>query len=386
MNNSQKTIAIDIRLLGKRRTGDETVFFHLTKEMLKLDKKNQYRLLTDETEATKIASLYVRLECVGQENVEILSLPAINRFVWNLWTMPHYLFHNKIDVFHTQYILPLFSPERTKIITHIHDVSFRANPELIGWFDRFFLALFIPRSLRKATLIIAPSQFTKGEIVKYYALSQDKIVVIPNAVGEHFLQNTVRNTEKDEVVRKKYHLPEHFIIAVGTLQPRKNIPFLINAFASLKKRLPDMHLVLPGNRQAHHADKQIDKIIVAQNLGEAVIFPGFIKESDLPAVLGLAQVFVLPSLYEGFGISLLEAMSQRVPIAASDIPSLREVGGEAALYFDPRSIANCEKVLYALCTNQEQRIALIKHGEERVRSFSWQKSAHLLLEEYNKLS
>lgn len=381
----QKTIAIDIRLLGKERTGDETVFFHLTKEVLKLDKENQYCLLTDETVTEKIASLYVRLECVGQENVSIVSLPAANRFVWNLFVLPRYLFRKKIDIFHTQYILPLFSPKRTNMITHIHDASFRRYPELIGWFDRFFLTLLIPRSLAKATLIITPSQFTKQEIVKYYAIREEKIVTVPNALGENFFKDATKDVQKDRAVRERYHLPEHFIIAVGTLQPRKNIPLLISAFASLRKRLPKMNLVLVGNRLAHHADSRIDEIIVRENLGKTVIFPGFVKESDLPAVIRLAQVFVLPSLYEGFGIPLLEAMSQHVPVVASDIPGLREVGGEAAVYFDPKSIVSCEEKVYTLCTQEEERMALIKHGGIRVRLFSWQKSAHLLLDAYNKI-
>ncbi|MDP3957240.1 MAG: glycosyltransferase family 1 protein [bacterium] len=386
MNNTHKTIAIDIRLLGKKRTGDETVFFHLTKEILKLDKENQYRLLTDETAVTKIAALSVRLECVGQDNVEIVSLPAANRYTWNFWILPMYLFQNRIDVLHTQYILPLFLPKHTRIITHIHDVSFRRYPELIGRLDRFFLMLLIPRSLKKSALIITPSQFTKSEIVKYYGVNQDKIAVVPNAVGENFLTNTKSSAEKALAVRKKYHLPQHFIIAVGTLQPRKNIPFLIDAFASLRKRLPEMSLVLVGNRHAHHTDKQIERTIAEQKLEETIIFPGFIEEGDLPAVISLADVFVLPSLYEGFGIPLLEALCQGVPVAASDIQSLKEVGGEAALYFDPESIANCEEKLYTLCTNEQQRIALIRHGDERVRLFSWQKSARLLLDIYNKLS
>lgn len=385
MTESEKTIAIDIRLLGKKRTGDEMVFFHLTKEVIRLDRVNRYVLLTDETENEKIRTLALRLECVGQENVEIVTLAAKNRFIWNFWTLPKYLFQNTIDVFHTQYILPLFSPRRTKIAVHIHDVSFCAYPELIGWSDRLFLSLFIPRSLRRAALIIAPSQFTKDEIVKYYGISADKIVVIPNAIGEEFFETVPEDANGDRALREKYHLPEQFIIAVGTLQPRKNIPFLIGAFALLRKRLPDMNLVLVGNRDAHHADKNIGASISAHDLSDSVIFPGFIDQKDLPQVIRLAAAFVFPSLYEGFGIPILEAMSQDVPVVVSDIPSLREVAGESALYFDPTSIANCEEKLYTLFIDQEQKEVLARRGKERVSSFSWQKSARLLLSEYNKL-
>ncbi len=380
------TFAIDIRLLGKKRTGDEAVFFHLTKELLKIDTVNRYLLLTDETLPTKIASLYARLDCIGQNNVEIISLSAQNRFVWNFFVLPRYLFQNKVDIFHTQYILPFFSPRRTKIITHIHDVSFCAYPELIGWSDRFFLALLIPRSLRRADLIIAPSQFTKDEIIKYYKIPEEKIVVIHNGIGEEFLEKNRMDTEKENALRNKYGLPEHFIISVGTLQPRKNIPFLIDAFALLQKRLPQMNLVLVGNKNAHHTDRNIEKMIVSRGVRESVLFPGFIDEDDLPGVIRLAEVFAFPSLYEGFGIPLLEAMSQSVPVASSDIPSLREIGGEAAVYFDPTSIAHFEEMLYTLCTHQEVREKLRSAGNERIKLFSWEKSALFLFDTYKKLS
>jgi glycosyltransferase involved in cell wall biosynthesis len=384
------TIAIDIRLLGKKRTGDEMVFFHLTKEILKLDKENYYALLTDETEAEKIQTLYARLECAGQENVKIISLPSKNRFIWNLWTLPKYLFQNKIDVFHTQYILPLFAPRRTKIITHIHDVSFRAYPQLIGWSDRFFLKIFIPCSLRKTALIITPSQFTKDEIVKYYNVRAEKIAVIPNAIGEEFLGGV--NPESDLLLKEKYHLPEKYILYVGTLQPRKNIPFLIEAFAKLQKHLrnsnvdaTNIKLVLVGNRAGYHTDKSIDEIITEKNLENDVVFSGFIDQKDLPSVCRLAHIFVFPSLYEGFGIPLLEAMSQRVPIAASDIPSLRETALEAATYFNPADIANCEEKLYTLSVDQKRREELVQRGKERLSYFSWQESAKLLHNVYNLL-
>jgi glycosyltransferase involved in cell wall biosynthesis len=391
MIGTKKTIAIDIRLLGKKRTGDETVFFHLAKEVLKLDKENSYMLLTDEIEKEKIKTLSGLLGCSEQKNVEIISLPAQNRFMWNLWVLPRYLFLNEINVFHTQYILPLLWPSRTRMIVHIHDVSFRAYPKLIGWLDRFFLWLFIPRSLKKSSLIIAPSQFTKDEIIKYYNIRGGKIIIVPNAVGEEFLENVVENETNDQVIKEKYHLPEKFILYVGTLQPRKNIPFLIKAFAQLRARLHksgasilDIKLVLVGNRKAHHTDKHINEVITEQNLSEAVIFPGFIDQKDLPRVIRLAHIFAFPSLYEGFGIPLLEAMSQDAPIAAADIQSLRETAGDAAIYFDPANIASCEEKLYTLIVDQKQREALIQCGKARLNFFSWQKSASLLLETYNK--
>ena len=304
---------------------------------------------------------------------------------WNFFVLPKYLFQHRIDIFHTQYILPLFAPHRTKIVVHIHDVSFRAYPELIGWSDRLFLALLIPRSLRRAALILAPSQFTKDEIVKYYGIDKEKIAVIPNAVGTDFLESHAPDPGEDSAIREKYHLPEHFILFVGTLQPRKNIPFLLEAFASLRQRLPHMKLVLASNRQGHHIDTRVDAMIRRFALEEAVVFPGFVDKEDLPRVIRMASVFAFPSLYEGFGIPLLEAMSQNVPVAASDIPSLREVAGDAALYFDPMTLASCEEKLYTLLIDQKQKEALIQRGKARLIAFSWDRSADLLRNEYNKL-
>lgn len=375
--------AIDIRLLGKKRTGDETVFFNLTRELLALDQENEYLLLTDEQDETILAALRVRMGCVGQNNVQIISLRGKNRFVWNLVTLPWFLIRHAVDIYHTQYILPFFVPKRVRIVNHIHDISFKVYPELIGWKDRFFLALLIPRSLRRANRIIAPSQFTKNEIVRCYGIHPEKIVVVENALSEDFA--IVAKEGDIEAVRKRYHLPERYILSVGTLQLRKNLPLLISAFALVRKRVPDVVLVLVGNRRGHHFDTRIDEVIKELSLQDAVIFPGYVEQSDLPVMLQGATLFAFPSLYEGFGIPLLEAMSQGTPVVASDIPCLREVAADAALYFDPRSIASCEEKLYTLLTDSEQRVRGVSKGKDRLSLFSWKKSALSLHHVYQGL-
>ncbi|MBP7811478.1 MAG: glycosyltransferase family 4 protein [Candidatus Moranbacteria bacterium] len=376
-----KTIAIDIRLLGKGRTGDEMVFRFLTREVIAFDRENHYLLLTDETERGRLAALHHELDIVGRENVQIVSLIGKNRFVWNLFTVPFFLWKQKIDVFHTQYILPICIPSRTRVLVHIHDVSFCALPWFIDWKDRVLLRSLIPRSLKRADVIIVPSQFTRDEIVRYFSSVQfENIVVIPNACSDEFR----RGVPEEEIteVRKRYQLPRRYIVAVGTLQPRKNLPFLIRAFAELRKRDSDIKLVLVGNRAAHHFDQAIDHVIAELDLGQQVIFPGFIAQHDVPAVIRGALVYAFPSVYEGFGIPLLEAMSQSVPIAASDIPCLREVAEDAALYFDPLRVDNCAETLYTLTIHSDQRKQLIEAGKIRLGCFSWKKSAESLASIY----
>lgn len=374
--------AIDIRLLGKKRTGDEAVFFNLTKELIGADRENEYLLLTDEQDQQKLAVIQGRLGCIGQSNVRFVSLFGKNRFVWNLLTLPWFLLHHAVDIYHTQYILPFFVPARVKVVNHIHDVSFQAYPELIGWKDRLFLSFLIPRSLRRADRIVVPSQFTKDEVMRYFAVPQEKIAIVHNALGDDFGQEV---SGESVAIREKYHLPERYILSVGTLQPRKNLPFLIRAFAAVRIRVPDVSLVLVGNRAGHHFDQGIDRAIAELSLGEAVIFPGYIAPADLPIVMRAATVFAFPSLYEGFGIPLLEAMSEGVPVAASDIPCLREVGGDAPQYFDPHSLASCEEKLYTLLTDREQRANGISRGKDRLSLFSWRKSAAALAAVYREL-
>ncbi|MGK2848861.1 MAG: glycosyltransferase family 4 protein [Minisyncoccota bacterium] len=393
MTNVKQTVAIDIRLLGKKRTGDEMVFFHLTKEVIKLNTETtDYHLLTDRVDTAQRRALAERLECSDNSAVQIVSLKAQNRFIWNIWVLPLYLWRQRIDVLHTQYIIPFFYPKHTKIVVHIHDISFRVYPELIRWTDRLFLYLLIPRSLRRAKRILTPSQFTKNEIIHWYHIAPQKIAVIPNAVGEEFMRSTSLVPEAVVALKTKYHLPKRFLIVVGTLQPRKNIPFLITAFANFQIKIGQSHpqcadigLVIVGNPQAHHTDPRIREVIHEYHLESLIHFPGFIETPDLPHVIGMAEALVFPSLYEGFGIPLLEAMSQGVPIISSNIASLREVADDAALYFDPQSLARCTEILYTLFINPKQREELIRCGKKRLQFFSWTKSAILLSNEYHSL-
>lgn len=379
-----KTIAIDVRLIGRSRTGDEAVFLNLTREMLRIDRENRYLLLTDRKESEFLSELSASLRVAENGNAEIVPLFGRNRFVWNLLSIPFFLLRNDIDLFHTQYILPAYVPGRTKVVAHIHDVSFRAYPELIGRKDRFFLDLLIPETCRRADCIVAPSRFTKDEIVSRYGVPDAKVTVVPNAVSPTFLARKVSDIDIVNV-RQRYGLPERFLLSVGTLQPRKNLPLFIRAFARIRDRVPGFQVVLTGNRSAHHFDRDIDRAIGETHLGSAVVFPGFIEADDLPAVYAAAYGLVFPSRYEGFGIPLLEAFASGVPVAAADIAPFREVGGQAALFFGADDIVGCAESLYTLLTNEETRGRLKRLGRERLSEYSWEESARVLFLRYEAL-
>ncbi len=378
------TIGIDIRNIGKKRTGDEVVFFNLVKNLAEIDMVNNYELFTDIDDTEILMDIKKKLRIENKSNFKIIFLKCLNKFIWNAWTLPRYLRQNPVDVYHTQYITPFFIPKKTKIVTTIHDISFNFYPQFIKLTDLFFLKTLIPRSLKRADKIIAVSEFTKNEIIKFYKINPEKIEVAHNATGNNFLKN-IYAAEELNLVKKKYNLPEKFILYIGAMQPRKNLPFLIEAYAKVKNKLGGIKLVIAG-KKSHNYDKEIDKVVAENNLENDVLFPGYIDETDKIILFNLSHFFVFPSLYEGFGIPILEAMSQKTPVLASDILSLREIGGEAVSYFNPRDLASLEDALYNISINQNSREELAESGLERCRFFSWEKTARKMLEVYKKIT
>lgn len=369
-------IGIDIRNIGKKRTGDEVVFFNLVKNLAEIDQDNHYLLFTDITNQEILETIKKDLNISDKNNFQIISLKTKNKFSWNFWTLPQYLRKNPVDIYLTQYITPWFVPKKIKIITIIHDVNYLVYPRSINIIDWFFMKTLIPVSIRRSSKVLGVSKFTRDEIIKYYKTKGNKTDYIYNAVSNDFLRQDI-SAEKIAIVRKKYNLPDKYVLYLGTLQPRKNIPILIEAFRaylSSKDTQDNMKLVLVGGK-AHNYDQKIDELIKKYNLEEKIVLPGFIDEEDKAAVMAGAQVFCFPSLYEGFGIPILEAMSVGAPVVASAIDPHKEVAGEAALFFDPSSLEALAKILAELATNQKMREHLIEKGKEQVQKFSWKNTA-----------
>ncbi len=372
-------IAIDIRNVGKGRTGDEVVFFELVKNLALIDHDNNYTLLIDDRSDDEINEIENSLEIINKNNFTIVQLGSGNKFVWNGWKVAKYCVKEKIDIYHTQYIIPFFIPVTTKIVTHIHDVSFKVHKELISKKDAFFLNRLIPRAVNKSDAVIAVSQFTKDEIIKYYNVPADKISVIYNA------SSLVEVNTDEKSVREKYKLPQKYILALGTMQPRKNIPFLVEAFAGIADKVSDTYLVLAGKR-AHNFDEQIEQIIKKYpNIKDKIVFTGYVDEDDKFLVYKMADVFAFPSLYEGFGVPILEAFSARTVVVTSDIMPHKEIASDSALYFSPTDIDQCEKTLYDGLVNVRIRESILTRENQQLERFSWQKSAQELRTLYKSL-
>jgi glycosyltransferase involved in cell wall biosynthesis len=374
-----KKIAIDIRNIGKGRTGDEVVFFELVRNLAIIDQDNEYKLLIDKRSKKEIQQITNDLGIYQKKNFSIIQLNTGNKFIWNGWKMAEYCAQEKIDIYHTQYIIPFFLPASTKIITHIHDVSFKVHKELISKKDAFFLNYLIPRVVRKSDKIIAVSQFTKDEIIKYYEVNENKIEVVYNAVN-------IEDKNKDFMqIKQKYKLPEKYILAIGTMQPRKNIPFLIKSFAQLSQQKKDINLVLVG-KKAHNFDNTISKTIEQfPEIKKKIFFTGYVDENDKFGIFQNAKLFVSPSVYEGFGVPILEAFEAGTLAVISDIEPYREVGGEGVIYFDPYNIDQCVKTLYDSLDNDKMKELVLENARLQKNRFSWLESTKKLKDIYETI-
>ena len=228
-------IGLDLRNIGKKRTGDETVFFHLAKHLPQVGRGDTFQFLLDNRTESEMKHIKKRLHGDGSwsQNVTFHQLGNGNKFLWNALLAPYSARSLHLDIYHTQYIIPFFMPKKTKIVTHIHDISFMKFPEYISLKDRFFLNTLIPRSLKQSSAIIAVSEFTKQEIVSSYGIKPEKIFVVSNASDVLPMKKSLCANERIRV-QKKYNLPESFLFHIGTLQPRKNIPFLLEGFFRLR--------------------------------------------------------------------------------------------------------------------------------------------------------
>jgi glycosyltransferase involved in cell wall biosynthesis len=262
----------------------------------------------------------------------------------------------------------------------VHDLIFKRFPQYHKPLNRWYLNLTMPLFTKQADLIIAVSEATKRDLVSFYHLDPEKIRVVYEAADPRFAPQP-----EDVVARvlRKYGLPERYILFVGTIEPRKNLTRFLDVYSALyKEGLTDAFVVV-GKRGWLEGD--FFRRLEDDSL-PPVILPGFVSDEDLPAVYAGAQALVFPSLYEGFGLPMLEAMACGTPVAASRAGSLPEIGGDAAVYFAPDSVDEMVSVLVRLLSDDELAAELGRRGLERAAGFSWRKAAEETLGIYEELA
>lgn len=288
-------------------------------------------------------------------------------FLWSRIFFPLALMiDKKPDVFFAPaHYLPPFVP--CPSVVTIHDLAYEYFPEEFLKTDLYKLQNWTKDAVKKAVKVIAVSNNTKADVLKSYGVPDNKVKVIYNG-----LSNRLQETSNKKQTNFK------FILYVGTLQPRKNITGLIEAFNLLIQEKPEYKLVIAGKKGWLY--DEIFQKVKDLKLKDKVIFTGYVSDSKLINLYQNASVLVLPSLYEGFGLPILEAMSFGCPVATSNVSSLTEIGGDACLYFDPNDKIEIKNKIARLLDNEALKNELIAKGRERIKQFSWHKCGKKTLE------
>jgi len=294
------------------------------------------------------------------------------RILKELLVWPRTLRQQPIDLFHSPISYIPLGVSGPAIVT-IHDLGFFHYPAHYTRLRCKYLQKMIARAARKALKIIAISEYTKNDIIETLGIPAEKIECIYHG----FDATPFRATHIEEQIariRAKYQLPEQFILAVGHLEPRKNYLRLLQAFHQLREqqKIPH-HLIIVG--QENWLYKPFYELMHQLKLNNAVHFTGFVDQADLPAIYQLADVFILPTLFEGFGIPVLESMAAGTPVVCSNVASLPEIGQQAALYFNPYEVADMSEKIWQLINNEQVQQQFIQAGFENIKRFQWHECA-----------
>ncbi len=343
-----------------QKTGVEHYAKQLIEHLAELDKKNEYRLyLRNQPEAW-----FLKLPL--NFKIKVMPFPVFWTQLRISWEM---LFHPVDALMIPASALPFIHP-RKSVIT-IHDIGWRYFPESFTWFMRIFLEWSTRFAIRRASNIIAVSISTKRDIVKHYKVNEEKIAVV-----YHGYETTNQLINKS--ANQQISLPSKYILFLSTLQPRKNLEGLIKAFTTLKLEHPELeHKLVIAGKPGWKYESIMRKIKKNNNF---VVYLNHITDEDRFNVLSKAELLVLPSFYEGFGMQILESFQADVPVATSKVSSMPEVAGEAAVYFDPHDIKDIKKAISLIIFDKSLAENLKIKGKERLNNFSWKKCAQETLQ------
>lgn len=366
-------IAIDARCLTGAYTGDRTYWLGLLRGLCALEHNHEILLYTHMPISDPLLPV--------DERLKQRVIPARNLRWWSWKLFPDAANADGADVAHVQYTVP--ARLRMPVVTTVHDISFRLMPHCFPWKHRLLLNLTVPPSMRRAARVITVSESSRQDILRVYRLPEEKLVAISNAADER-MQPMERELAQ-EVLRRDYALQTPFVLMVGVLQPRKNLPLAVQAFAQavLPGNLPH-RLVIVG--KPGWGMEELQRAIGRWNVQERTVLTGYVPDEHLPCFYSTADTLMYPSLYEGFGLPPLEAMACGCPVLASDIPVMHEVVGGAGMLLPPNDPVVWTQALHAVLTNEWTRQQMRQRGFQQAARFSWKESARRTLEVYETLT
>lgn len=372
-----KTIGINARYMQRTITGIERYVMELIKNLAVIDKKNKYILFFNQHEPImNIVSNYNFSNYV----TKIKTSFKFFRIFWEQFWLAKEIEKNNVSIFHgPSFLTPL--SKKSKYVTTIHDLSFFKYPESFTLENKLYFKFFLKRSILNSEIIIADSESTKKDIVHYFNVLPDKIRVIYLGVEENYFP--VKDSELLNSIRKKYNLPEKFVLFTGVLSPRKNLEKTLKAFYLLKKKNYPHKFVIVGKKGWLY--ETIFDLVKSLEIQKDVIFTDYVPEKDLLAFYSLADFLILVSLYEGFGLPILEAMACGCPVVTANVSSMPEVAGDAAILVDPNSVKDISEGMEKCISNKELRKKLVEKGFQRAQMFNWKKTAEKTLKIYEEL-
>jgi glycosyltransferase involved in cell wall biosynthesis len=362
-------IGVDVRSLSEPVTGIGRYTLSLLEEML-LDKSHEWVLYSHRP------ILHGKW---GMQNVTIrtLSFPKWVRGLyvpWSQFILPLWVKQDDIDIFWSPaHSLPRYLPKSIASVVTIHDLVWRHAPETMKSFSRFLDAKFMPDAIKIADQVIAVSESTERDLVSEIPEAKGKVKVIYEANSLDFVDFSKKFDKVDG----------EYILFVGTLEPRKNLARLVKAYSMLSESLRNkFSLVIVGGKG--WGNENLELIIDQLNIKKFVKFFGYLSNDELVNVYSNAYLFVMPSLYEGFGLPLLEAMNFGVPVVTSNNSSMPEVGGDAAILVDPNNVVSIKNGIESVVLNPKVRTELSYNGFERSKLFSWNKASKETIDVFEK--
>lgn len=364
-------IAIDASTISTQG-GPRTYVLGLITALLSIDRENEYIVFYNDP-------------------AHVGRFPAAREVVLNgksplarLWRehilLPLACRREGVDLLHCpKSAVPYFSPCPT--VVTLHDLIPIRHPETEKAAARIYWRIQIPVAARRSSFVITDSEHARGEILEDFNLPPEKVAAV--MLGFDPLMTGERNIDKTETVRARYGLPENYILYVGTIQPRKNIISLIEAYNLLRQRREVAPKLVIVGRKGWLYDSLFERI-KALGLSDEIIFTGFVPDEELPSIYDGAIIFAYLSLFEGFGLPPLEAMACGVPVIASNTTSIPEVVGDAALTVTPTDINSIVNAMETILESPELAERLKTKGLERVKLFSWEKCAQETLDIYKK--
>ena len=355
-------IGIDSHALGSNLGGNET-YLRCLLQGLKAHPEHDYVLYVAHAEAERVAATVLpEAEC------KWVSVSPLKRLGYDL---PLASFRDGLDLIHLQYVSPLLSGCPVSLL--IHDLSYEHNPE---WFTRGEVARFratIPRSAKASHVVMTISEFCREDIIRRLGISSEKVIVTPNALPPHYKP---AESEKIRGLRSRLGIPERYILALGNLQPRKNIISLIRAWRRIMDcpEMKDASLVITG-KKAWLFDEILREAGIGDDSGDRIVFTGYLPEEDLPSLYSGALLFVYPSLFEGFGLPPIEAMACGTPVILGRHSALAEVCGTAAVYTDVTDQAALGETILVLMKDEAKRRSLSAEGILHAASYTLERLA-----------